>query len=189
MSYGVYDFDGRDSHPSPANPRHSPTADLCDHGLLPQGPVRSAVELRHRLRLDVQQRLGHVRQRPDAGTMARPDRIRPERLQRLRLVGRLARSRLRANRSTTSSSSTTRALSQVNLFWHHKFCSGADSWVWVGVPDHGRYDERQELRRLDDRRQRAGAAVGSAGPVRQRQLPPSQRCRGRRSPRLSKAMT
>ena len=33
-----------------------------------------------------------------------------------------------------------RALSQVNLFWHHKFCSGADSWLWFGLPDHGRYD-------------------------------------------------
>jgi hypothetical protein len=33
-----------------------------------------------------------------------------------------------------------RALTQVNLFWHHKFCSGADSWVWFGLPDHGRYD-------------------------------------------------
>jgi hypothetical protein len=32
-----------------------------------------------------------------------------------------------------------RALSQVNLFWHHKFCSGADSWLWFGIPDHGRY--------------------------------------------------
>lgn len=33
---------------------------------------------------------------------------------------------------------TTRALTQANLFWHHKFCSGADSYVWFGVPDHGR---------------------------------------------------
>jgi len=33
-----------------------------------------------------------------------------------------------------------RAISQANLFWHHKFCSGADSYLWVGVPDHGRLD-------------------------------------------------
>jgi hypothetical protein len=33
-----------------------------------------------------------------------------------------------------------RALSQINLFWHHKFCCGADSWLWFGLPDHGRYD-------------------------------------------------
>jgi len=26
----------------------------------------------------------------------------------------------------------TRPVSQYNLFWHHKFASGADSWVWVG---------------------------------------------------------
>jgi len=32
----------------------------------------------------------------------------------------------------------TRAISQVNFFWHHKFCSGADSWLWTGIPDHGR---------------------------------------------------
>jgi hypothetical protein len=35
----------------------------------------------------------------------------------------------------------TRAISQVNLFWHHKFCSGADSYLWAGIPDHGRFDE------------------------------------------------
>jgi hypothetical protein len=34
----------------------------------------------------------------------------------------------------------TRAISQVNLFWRHKFCGGADSYVWFGVPDHGRID-------------------------------------------------
>ena len=32
---------------------------------------------------------------------------------------------------------TNRAISQVNLFWHHKFaCSCADSWLWIGIPDH-----------------------------------------------------
>jgi len=34
----------------------------------------------------------------------------------------------------------TRAISQVNLFWHHKFCSGADSWLWVGLPERERLD-------------------------------------------------
>lgn len=33
---------------------------------------------------------------------------------------------------------TTRAITQANIFWHHKFCSGADSFVWMGIPDHGR---------------------------------------------------
>jgi hypothetical protein len=33
---------------------------------------------------------------------------------------------------------TNRAITQANLFWHHKFCSGADSYVWTGIPDHGR---------------------------------------------------
>jgi hypothetical protein len=33
---------------------------------------------------------------------------------------------------------TNRAISQANLFWHHKFCSGADSYLWFGIPDHGR---------------------------------------------------
>ena len=27
------------------------------------------------------------------------------------------------------------SLTQVNLFWHHKFISGADSWLWVGAPE------------------------------------------------------
>jgi hypothetical protein len=26
-------------------------------------------------------------------------------------------------------------VTQVNLFWHHKFAWGADSWVWVGAPE------------------------------------------------------
>jgi hypothetical protein len=32
-----------------------------------------------------------------------------------------------------------RAVDQVNLFWHHKFLSsGADSWLWAGLPEHDR---------------------------------------------------
>ena len=102
--------------------------------------MRSAVELWHRVRLDVQHGVGPLRQRPDAGTVARPDRIRRERLQRHRPVGRQARSRLRAKARRRFIVIDDRALSQVNLFWHHKFCSGADSWLWFGLPDHGRYD-------------------------------------------------
>jgi hypothetical protein len=30
----------------------------------------------------------------------------------------------------------TRAISQVNLFWHHKFNTGADSWLWLGLPEN-----------------------------------------------------
>ncbi len=33
---------------------------------------------------------------------------------------------------------TTRAVSQVNLFWHHKFEYPAESWLWVGVPQNDR---------------------------------------------------
>lgn len=32
----------------------------------------------------------------------------------------------------------TRAISQASFFWHHKFESGADSYLYVGIPDHGR---------------------------------------------------
>jgi hypothetical protein len=32
----------------------------------------------------------------------------------------------------------TSAISQANLFWHHKFCAGADSWLWVGIPESDR---------------------------------------------------
>jgi hypothetical protein len=35
----------------------------------------------------------------------------------------------------------SRVISQLNFFWHHKFTeSCADSWLWVGIPDHGRLD-------------------------------------------------
>ena len=33
---------------------------------------------------------------------------------------------------------SSRAISQVNMFWHHKFNSGADSWLWVGLPERER---------------------------------------------------
>lgn len=29
----------------------------------------------------------------------------------------------------------SRPISQINLFWHHNFESGADSWLWWGVPE------------------------------------------------------
>ena len=36
-----------------------------------------------------------------------------------------------------------RAINQANLFWHHKFELGADSWLWVGNPGRGRLDTAQ----------------------------------------------
>jgi len=36
------------------------------------------------------------------------------------------------------------AANQANLFWRHKFVDlGADSWLWFGIPDHGRLDTTQ----------------------------------------------
>ena len=29
----------------------------------------------------------------------------------------------------------TQSLNQTNIFWHHKWQQGADSWLWIGVPD------------------------------------------------------
>lgn len=38
-----------------------------------------------------------------------------------------------------------RAISQLNVFWHHKFaCTAADSWLWFGIPDHGRMNQTPE---------------------------------------------
>jgi hypothetical protein len=34
----------------------------------------------------------------------------------------------------------TRSINQANLFWHHKWEMGADSWFWVGVPQDSRLD-------------------------------------------------
>ena len=31
-----------------------------------------------------------------------------------------------------------RAVSQVNLFWHHKFESASESWLWFGIPQKDR---------------------------------------------------
>jgi hypothetical protein len=36
-----------------------------------------------------------------------------------------------------------RAVDQACMFWHHHFCCGADSVLWVGIPDRGRLDAQQ----------------------------------------------
>lgn len=36
-----------------------------------------------------------------------------------------------------------RPLSQVNFFWHHNFDSGADSWLYFGIPDQTRLDDTE----------------------------------------------
>jgi hypothetical protein len=47
---------------------------------------------------------------------------------------------------------TNRALSQINLFWHHKFCGGADSWLYTGVI--------ADRKRLDQTRATGGGSLG-----------------------------
>ena len=65
---------------------------------------------------------------------------------------------------------TNRAISQANLFWHHKFCSGADSYLYPGDSRSRPARRRRQLARLDARRQRAGALEPKLGPLRQRRL-------------------
>ena len=36
---------------------------------------------------------------------------------------------------------STRAIDQANLFWHHKWELGADSWFWVGIPQSDRLNQ------------------------------------------------
>ncbi|MEN6406331.1 MAG: DUF6666 family protein [Thermoguttaceae bacterium] len=38
-----------------------------------------------------------------------------------------------------------RPINQANLFWHHKFCSGADSWLWFGFPEQDRLNNDGSL--------------------------------------------
>jgi len=40
------------------------------------------------------------------------------------------------DRSINQSDLTYHGVDQLNLFWHHKFEQGADSSLWIGVPDH-----------------------------------------------------
>lgn len=35
-----------------------------------------------------------------------------------------------------------RTVSQNNMFWHHNFLNGADSWLWVGIPERNRLTGR-----------------------------------------------
>ncbi len=39
---------------------------------------------------------------------------------------------------------TDRAVNQVNLFWHHKFCYPAETWLWVGIPEKERLDTNED---------------------------------------------
>ena len=41
-------------------------------------------------------------------------------------------------RITEAATLRYRAVSQIDLFWHHKFCSGADSYLWLGLPERER---------------------------------------------------
>ncbi len=44
-----------------------------------------------------------------------------------------------ANLDWTGTAVHTRAVNQANFFWHHKWRpGGADSWLWIGVPDAAR---------------------------------------------------
>ncbi len=75
--------------------------------------------------------------RSDAGPMARADRLCHQRWNRVRLLGHAALkgdTNLDSNRQPVS----TRSINQANLFWHHKWELGADSWLWVGVPQDSR---------------------------------------------------
>jgi hypothetical protein len=45
----------------------------------------------------------------------------------------------------SNQATTTRSIDQVNLFWHHKFCSGADSNLWVGKPESTRLTQHGSL--------------------------------------------
>jgi hypothetical protein len=38
-----------------------------------------------------------------------------------------------------------RSVTQVDLFWHHKFNWGGDSWIWIGVPEKERLNELGSL--------------------------------------------
>lgn len=33
---------------------------------------------------------------------------------------------------------TFRTVGQNNMFWHHNFLNGADSWLWIGIPERAR---------------------------------------------------
>ncbi len=38
-----------------------------------------------------------------------------------------------------------RTVAQNNMYWHHNFLNGADSWLWVGIPERNRLNGRGSL--------------------------------------------
>ena len=51
-----------------------------------------------------------------------------------------ARSAIKVTRASRSTGGlfSTRSINQVDLFWHHKYDFGGDSWLWVGLPQDSR---------------------------------------------------
>lgn len=42
------------------------------------------------------------------------------------------------DRRDTQDGITYRTVQQNNMYWHHNFLGGADSWLWVGIPERNR---------------------------------------------------
>ena len=179
MTYGVYDLDGRSTDLTNRSETQQQT--FVTTGFFRKGDERSAAELRLGLRLDAQRQLGRLRHVAHLRTVARPSRIRAERLQRRRRVRLRPRSAVSSRPSPLEAGPTSASgpSSQVNVFWHHKFCSGADSWLWVGAPEQQRLNGDGSLGDWIVGANVASAAVRTLGPVRQRRVHASQRRRRR----------
>lgn len=47
------------------------------------------------------------------------------------------------DRRDTQGGRTYRTVQQNNMYWHHNFLNGADSWLWVGIPERNRLNGRR----------------------------------------------
>ncbi len=143
MSYGVYDFDGRNDNQA-LSPAHSQQQIFLTTGFFHKAQEDRRVSFGLVYDWMINDEWGVYGTHPTIGQWRGQIEYALSGCNAVGLWGSVrdlpARQRLR-NQGLV----TTRAISQVNLFWHHKFCSGADSWLWVGFPENERLSGQGSL--------------------------------------------
>lgn len=139
MSYGIYDFDGRVSF---VNPAHSQQQVFVTTGFFHKAEGDRRLSFGIVYDWMINDEWGDVATSPTLGQWRGQVEYALSGSNAVGVWGCLR------DRGTTQFVNTifgpldasNRAISQVNLFWHHKFDAGADSYLYVGIPERDRLD-------------------------------------------------
>jgi hypothetical protein len=140
LSYGVYDFDGATQFINNSNP-HSQQQIFVTTGFFRKAKADQRVSFGLVYDWMINDQWGDTGISPTLGQWRGQIEYAFSGCNAVGLAGtirdRTAQNALRFDDEDVALVST-RAINQVNLFWHHKFNSGADSNVWIGVPEDDR---------------------------------------------------